>query len=63
MNYWLGLEQHHLAGWVAMAEDWNVVQDRLEVIAGASYPACTAQSNYLILSLRHRPRKGIGESA
>lgn len=40
-----------------MAEDWNVCQDRLEVIAAASDPACTAQSNYLTWFLRHQPRE------
>lgn len=39
-----------------MAEDWNVCRDRLEAKVVASGLACTAQSNYLTLSLRHRPK-------
>lgn len=38
-----------------MAEDWNVCRDRWEARAVASGLACTAQSNYLTSSLRHRP--------
>jgi hypothetical protein len=49
------MERPSSADWVAMAEDWNVCRDRLEVRATASYPAYTAQSNYLIWFLRHQP--------
>lgn len=40
-----------------MAEDWNVNRDRWEVTSAASDPACTAQSNCLVLFQRHRPGK------
>lgn len=44
-----------MAGWVAMAEGWNVRRDRLEVRAVASDPACRSRLGYLVSFLRRPP--------